>query len=234
TSFYYWCFVKGTALLPSGIAGMVSGAIPFCAMGVTLICLKSEQVTWKKGLGIFVGFLGVACMARPWQSGAVDLVGVSYILVGCLSLGASFVYTRKYLSPTGLSAMTLSIYQMGFALAGLLPITDYSGMGAIAASPGALVGCLLGLGLIGTGLAFALYYHIVDELGAVTASSVSYLAPVVAFFIGWLIMGEPVHATDFLAMAFIFSGVFLLRDSSERTPTNHVSPTLKSHAGNLH
>ncbi len=211
TSFYYYCFIKGTALLPSGIAGMVSGAIPFCTMGVTLVCLKSERVTVKKGLGILVGFAGVACMARPWHSGAVDLAGVAYILVGCFSLGASFVYTRKYLTPKGIPALALAVYQMALALAGLALVTDYSGMGAIAASPRALWGCLLGLGLMGTGLAFALYYYIVEQLGAVTASSVSYLAPVVAFFMGWFVMGEAVHATDFLAMACIFAGIFLLR-----------------------
>ena len=233
TSFYYWCFVKGTAMLPSNIAGMVSGAIPFCATAVTLVCVTSEAVTPKKIWGIAVGFAGVACMARPWEAGAVNMAGVAWILVGCLSLGTSFAYTRKYLTPQGIPALALSAYQMTLALAAMLLVTDYTGITAITQSPKALWGCLLGMGLLGTGIAFALYYYIVAGLGAVTASSVSYLAPVVAFFLGWFIMDDPVHGTDFLAMAFIFSGIILLRETPEKEQRTPPQRSGMSRTGNL-
>ena len=212
TSFYYYCFAKGTALLPSGIAGMASGAIPFCALAVTLFFLKTEKVTVRKLWGMAMGFLGVAFMARPWDSHGGDPWGVAWILMGCLSLGASFVYARKFLTPKGIPPLALSVYQIGLALVALVLITPYQGLGQISLSPKALWGCLIGLGLLGTGLAYVLYYYIVAKLGAVTASSVSYLPPVVAFFMGWCFMDEAVHTMDFLALACIFAGVLCLRE----------------------
>lgn len=69
------------------------------------------------------------------------------------------------------------------------------------------------LGLLGTAGAYIIYYFIVDKLGAVAASSVSYIPPVVALLIGALIVGEPIAAIDYAATFAIFTGVFLLKRS---------------------
>ena len=81
----------------------------------------------------------------------------------------------------------------------------------ILTSTHALVGLVVGLGLLGTGLAYILYYYIVKQLGAVSASSVTYIPPVVALLIGALIVGEPIEMADYGATLLIFTGVFLLK-----------------------
>ena len=80
----------------------------------------------------------------------------------------------------------------------------------------AAVGIVLGLGLLGTGVAYILYYFIVQRLGALAASSVTYIPPVVALAIGVLFAHEPIHSLDLLAMVCILGGVFLLQ--SGRNP----------------
>ena len=60
-------------------------------------------------------------------------------------------------------------------------------------------------------MAYILYYVIVDRLGAVTASSVTYIPPVVALLIGWALVGEPVDIQDVAAISLILGGVVLLR-----------------------
>ncbi len=74
-----------------------------------------------------------------------------------------------------------------------------------------MVGIIFGLGLAGTGLAYMLYYYIVENLGAVSASSATYIPPVVAVFIGYVFVQEPISLLDVTAMALILAGVFLLR-----------------------
>ena len=66
-------------------------------------------------------------------------------------------------------------------------------------------------GLLGTGLAYIIYYFIVEKMGAVSASSVTYIPPVVALLIGALIVGEPIALADYTATLLIFIGVFLLK-----------------------
>jgi drug/metabolite transporter (DMT)-like permease len=70
---------------------------------------------------------------------------------------------------------------------------------------------VLGLGLTGTGMAYMLYYFIVGRLGALAASSVTYIPPVVALLMGLTIAHEPMRPLDLLAMAAILGGVYLLQ-----------------------
>lgn len=90
-------------------------------------------------------------------------------------------------------------------------MTDFHGITRITAHTGALVGLVLGLGLLGTGLAYMLYYFIVQRLGALAASSVTYIPPVVALLMGMLFAGEAIGPLQLLAMACILSGVYLLQ-----------------------
>jgi drug/metabolite transporter (DMT)-like permease len=105
----------------------------------------------------------------------------------------------------------LTTYQMGLALTTLLIVTDLEGVTAIARDATAAIALVVGLGLLGTGLAYILYYYIVDRLGAVTASSATYIPPVVALAIGWQLVNEPLDWLDGLAVALILAGVVVLQ-----------------------
>jgi drug/metabolite transporter (DMT)-like permease len=132
TSVYYFAFAKGTSLLPSGIAGALSGAIAI-----------------------------------------VSLVAAAALLRGEATLAA---------------------------------VTNYDGITGIRHDPRAAVALVVGLGLLGTGIAYILYYRIVERLGAVVASSATYIPPVVALLIGWLLVDEPIDGLDLAAMLLILSG----------------------------
>jgi drug/metabolite transporter (DMT)-like permease len=134
-----------------------------------------------------------------------------YMMLGSLSIGCSFVYAKRFLTSLNISAVALCTYQIGLALLILLVVTDKSGMQHITDSPKAMLGVSLGLGLSGTGVAYILYYFIVERLGAVVAASATYIPPVIALLIGVFVAGEPVHALDVIAIAAILGGVFVLQ-----------------------
>ncbi len=130
TSLYYFAFAAGTALLPSGIAGALSGAIPLFTFACAFVFLRTEQATPVRLLGILVGFGGVLLVARPWEStGEVDPLGVAYMLLGSASVGLSFVYAKRFVTPLGVAPAALTTYQIGLALLTLLVLTDLDGMG---------------------------------------------------------------------------------------------------------
>ncbi len=74
----------------------------------------------------------------------------------------------------------------------------------------------MGWGCCGTGLAYVIYYYIVENLGAVAAAGVTYIPPVVALVIGVFLAGEVIHPLGYLAMVLILSGVALLQFGSRR------------------
>lgn len=131
TTVYYFAFAKGTALLPSSIAGLLSGAIPLFTFICAWLFLREEKINMTKAAGIALGFLGVLLIARPWsRSGAIDIAGVSYMILGSMSVGCSFVYARKFISPLKLPAIALTTYQIGLAMIFLFATTSLNGIGA--------------------------------------------------------------------------------------------------------
>ena len=213
TVFYYYAFAKGAAVLPSSVAGMLSGAIPLFACVLTALFLRSEPLSRRKIAGVMLGFLGVLLIARPWSNDAngLDLRGAGYMVLGSLSIGGSFVYAKRYMSKLDISPLALCTYQIGLALCILAVVTPFAGLSRIGSSTVALAGLVLGLGLTGTGIAYVLYYFIVQRMGAVQASTVTYLPPVVALLIGCLLVGEPLRGADLIAMGSILCGVYAIQ-----------------------
>lgn len=213
TAVYYYCFVKGTSLLLSGVAGAVSGAIPLFSFLLAILFIDEEKASITKVIGILIGFAGVAIIGRPsaTELTGTNLEGVFYMVVGSLSVGASFVYAKKFIMPLKIPAVALTTYQLGLGLLVLALFTDWEGIDLIFTNAHASVGLIVGLGLLGTGLAYIIYYYIVDNLGAVAASSVTYIPPVVALLIGALLVNEPIAHIDYGATGLIFLGVFLLK-----------------------
>lgn len=218
TVIYYWAFASGTSLLLSGVSGVLSGAIPLFSFIVAAIFLRQEKITVMRLCGLMLGFAGVILIAKPWQvSGeSISLAGVGYMILGSLSVGISFVYAKKFLADKQIAPLALTTYQIGLALVILACITPFTGITAIAQDSTASLGLIIGLGLLGTGGAYLTYYYLILNLGAVVASSVTYIPPVVALIVGFLAANEQLGVTEILSMVLIMSGVFLLQRPSRR------------------
>ncbi|WP_116473323.1 DMT family transporter [Zobellella maritima] len=221
TVIYYYGFAKGTSLLPSGVAGALSGAIPIFALLISMLLPSGEAVSIKRLLGLAAGLSGVILIARPFsgEAAATNVEGVIYMVSGSLSVGASFIYARKYIVPLNISSAALTTYQLGLSLIILCIITDYSGMASINADLHAAAGVFLGLGLLGTGLAYLIYYYLIAQWGAVSASSVTYIPPVVALLIGSILMGEDIGAIEYVATGLIVIAVMLINQKTHNTVT---------------
>lgn len=215
TVIYYYAFTTGTAMLPSSIAGMLSGAIPLFTFICAWLFLREERIDLSKAAGVAMGLIGVLLIARPWSTSAdINLVGIAYILFGSLSVGGSFVYARKFVSPLKMPAVALTTYQIGLAMLFLLAVTKLDGIEKVFDDTRAWTSLIFSLGLLGTGMAYVAYYHIVENLGAVAASSVTYIPPIVALLIGVTLVGESINAMEYLAIAFILVGVAILQFGS--------------------
>jgi drug/metabolite transporter (DMT)-like permease len=139
------------------------------------------------------------------------MLGVTYMIAGSMSVGCSFVYARKFISPLKLPAVALATYQIGLAMIFLFLVTSLHGIGDVFKDTRAWIGLIFGLGLLGTGLAYVIYYYIVENLGAVAAAGVTYIPPVVALVIGVFLVGDTIHPLGYAAMILILSGVAVLQ-----------------------
>jgi len=209
---YFYGFAEGTALLKSGLAGAVSAAIPLFSLLAAIILLPDEKMTFQRMGGLLLGLIGVVLIAKPFSSdlGENLLQGVLWMTLGSFSLGVSFVYARKFITPLAIPAAALTTYQLGFGSVILFAVTDINGISVLTEHPQALWVLVIGLGLIGTGIAYVLYYYIIEKLGAVKASALTYVPPVVALFLGAVLLGEDIAVIDILATILIFAGVVFI------------------------
>ena len=209
---YYYGFTKGSSLLLSGVAGALSGLTPILSFLLAVMFLAEERVSTYKALGVLAGFLGVLLIARPFSAdiASTSIEGVFYNIVGSLSVGASFVYAKKYVIPLNIPFAALITYQLALSLVILTLLIDLNGIGGIWRDPYVAAGLFLGLGVVGTGLAYIIYYYIIDRLGAVSASSVAYIPPVVAIVIGVFLVGERIDPWEYMGAALILTGILLL------------------------
>ena len=93
----------------------------------------------------------------------------------------------RYLTNRGLPPLVLSTGQLIAATGLLLLATPFGGLSAPTWRTDA-VAALLALGIIGTGIAYVINYRIISDDGPVLASTVTYLLPVVAVILGWLVV----------------------------------------------
>lgn len=229
TAFSYVAMAKGTALLPSSIAGVLGASPPLFTVIASGLFLRHERMNRLMAGSVVLGLAGIALIAHPWGSmgaeTAVSAEGVAWMIAGSIAFGLSYIYVRRFITPLGIEPLAVVTWQIGLAFLMLLMLTDTTGMGHIFYDWRALAGLVIGLGLLGTGAAFLLYYFLLQELGAVAAAGAVYITPVVALFIGWLV-GERVGLVEVLAVALVVGSVVLLEVGRQRT-LSAVVPSLQ-------
>jgi len=195
----------GELEVPSGLtAVLIAPASLFVAAFAPLID-PSEKVPPTALGGMILGLAGVALCV------GVDSVHSIWAFLGALAMvGAAVCYAlssfvvKRY---RGLTSVTTSFISIVVATVLTLPA-------AIATAPSELPGlratlAMLVLGVIGTALAFVIFYKLIDETGAGRASLVSYLAPGVALLYGALLLDEEITLAAIAGLALILGGVAL-------------------------
>ena len=176
--------------------------------------LFSERLTGRKAVCVVLSLVGMVLVSGFAEGGipaVSELKGVALGLIAAV-LYASVVIMNKKLP--GLDAYEKTIIQLLGAAAALVPYLLFAGRPAAAAwTPGVLV-MLLIVGVVHTGLAYALYFGSMDGLKAQTVALLSYLDPVVALALSALVLKE--HMTPFgIAGAALIIGAAVLSELKE-------------------
>lgn len=175
----------------AGLAGVLVGSTPLLTMAIAASALPAERATARKVTGLIAGFLGVVLVIGPWRDAGGSIGGQLACLGAAVSYAAGFVYVRKYLSPLGLAPLALAASQLLAATALQAAATPFFAWHTPDFT-GRVTGSILLLGLLGTGLAYVLYFRLIGDVGATNASAVNYLVPVAAVLVSVTLLGEPI------------------------------------------
>lgn len=196
----------GQQWIASSLAGVLNGSVPIFIALFALVLDRSERPTGIRVAGIGLGFLGVVAVY------GLDVGTDRYALLGAICLTGSSIgyaigplYAKSRLSrvePLGIVAVLLSAASVATLPLALADLPD-------AVPSAAAVGSVAMVGVVGTGLAFALYYRIMQTIGPARTSVVAYLIPGVAVLYGATLLDEPVGGGIAIGLMLILAGSYL-------------------------
>ena len=204
-------FTEAETQVSSSVAGILNGLTPLFVLliGIAFFRMKFSLL---KMAGILLGFAGCAALIlfSKGEEASTDAYYAMLIVVATFLYGLSNNIISKFLQGCNPILMTgVAMALMGpFAFAWLIT-TDFTtrlheahAMPALASS--------MALGAIGTSIALVTYNYLIQTTGALFGSTVTYFMPLVA--IAWgMADGETIGAMDFVALAAILFGVYLVR-----------------------
>ena len=208
----YLLFAVGEQHVASATAGMLNATTPLWTVLIALGTRHQRAVTARQAAGLVIGFGGAVLIFAPWRAvSGLASIGAVACLAAAACYAVSYVYMDKFLARRGIGPVVLSACQLGAASVWLAIALGVDGAPAPRLDA-TMVASVLILGLIGTGAAYVLNYQIIASVGATVASTVTYLLPVVAIILGFLVLGERITLAALAGIALILAGVALSRN----------------------
>lgn len=201
----------GETQIDSALAAILNGTVPLFTIVIAHFWLHDERMNPARVAGLIVGFIGVVVLVGGdlGESGVGgNLWGEVAVVAAAVSYAVSAVFSRKYLrgqSPVVQSFMTLLV--AGFFMTVAVPVAE---------SPVVLPTlpivwlAVAWLGLLGSCLAYVLYFSLMNAWGPTRSSMVSYVFPVVGLFLGITLLGERAGWRLLAGTALVVAGIVIV------------------------
>jgi drug/metabolite transporter (DMT)-like permease len=204
------CFSYALLSISTGLSSILNATVPLFGAVVAWLWLH-DKPHGSRVLGLGIGFVGVALLAwdkasfRPDASGVTTGWAVLACLLAttCYALAAS--YTKKYMA--GIAPLVSATGSQLSAAVVLVPLAAWNwpdhavslrAWGAVAM-----------LGVLCTGVAYILYFRLIERAGPAKALAVTFAIPVFAVLYGVVLLGETVTAWMALCGVVIITGTVL-------------------------
>lgn len=193
--------------VPSGLAALIIAAVPLWV--VLLRAVTGDKVARGTMAGVFLGFIGVSVLVLPsGGSSGASLFHLLLIVVASISWATGSFVSKKLPLPkdpflsTGIQMLTGGIVM---TLAGVVR-GETTGLDPSTFS-GASIAAFVYLIVFGSLLAFTAYVWLLQNAPISKVSTYAYVNPVVAIFVGWLILDEKVTPVIILGASIIVAAV---------------------------
>lgn len=193
--------------LPSSTTGLLIAAVPLAGLAIAFLTGRAERLNPVAWLGLALGIVGVAALVGLDVSGS-DLGAVAEIGVVVVGYAAGpAILSRPLAGLPGIGIMATALTVSAVAYVPVVLLAD----GVPGPLPSAkVVWSVLALALVCTAVAFMLLFALVNEVGPVRATTITYLNPAVAVVAGAVVLGEPVTVWTVVGFALVVTGSYLV------------------------
>jgi drug/metabolite transporter (DMT)-like permease len=206
--------------VPSGITALLVATVSLWLVIVDWLRPGGVRPVPRVVVGLLMGFAGMALLVGPAHlggSGRVDPRGAAVLVIASLAWACGSLYSKHGGMPS--SAM-LGVAMQGLAGGVILLIVGlFAGefhalhVSAISVRSWLALGYLI---VFGSGIGFSAYLYILQKSTAARVATYAFANPVVALFLGWLILGEAITLRTVVAAAIILTSVILVITAPHR------------------
>jgi probable blue pigment (indigoidine) exporter len=205
--------------LPGGTAAVLGAAQPLlvAALGAALL---RERPGRPALLAALAAPLGVALVVLRPDAG-LDPLGVAAGLAGTAAMAAGLVLTRRWGRPAGVGTLAATSWQLvagGLLIAPVAAVVE----GAPPAPDGPALLGYAWLGLIGTALAYTLWFRGAARLPVARVSVLGTLSPLTAAALGWLVLDQTLSPPQLAGFAVALGAMVLGQVAPARTGTSRL------------
>lgn len=208
-------FALGERTVPSSTAAILNATTPIWTLLLSF-AVTSTRLTRLMSLGVVLGFSGVLLVVyghntpdptavTPTITHADFLRGVAFISSAALGYAIATTIAKSKLK--GLDPIGLATTQLSLASLIVLPVALFTQHPTNLSL--ATIAAMATLGVLGSGLAYLLYYNLLAHISATHVVAVSYLLPIWGLFWGYL-AHEPITWTACTGVAIVIAGLIVM------------------------
>ncbi|MGA3036520.1 MAG: DMT family transporter [Vulcanimicrobiaceae bacterium] len=206
----YLVFASCETQISSGLASIISATTPIFTAIIAHVRTKDERFSVNSIIGIALGFVGIVVLVGPDVVHGFNLASVAQLacFIAPICYGFALVNGRSF---RGTSPIVVSTCQLIVSSVIVLPfelIVDKPWM--LPMPSAATWAAMLGMAVLATSAAYIVYFALINYAGAVSASLVTLIVPVVALFLGGLFLHEHLGWGMVAGMALILIGLIAL------------------------
>ena len=208
-----WILI-GTAeqKISSGLAGLLIASVPIWA--TIFASLKGDKTVWhrKRLFGLVLGFIGLIFVVGVESiKGSSDPLSIAMVLVAAVGYSYAVMFVQSGLpgvSGVAINAVAMLITSLFYAPFAFHQWPSHS----ISSSA---IWSVIGLGVLSTGAAFAIFFALTPIIGVARASLVTYLNTAFAVVLGVIILSEPLTIGIILGLPLVLIGSYYASRKSE-------------------
>ena len=197
----------------SGLAALIVASVPLWVMVIQTLVLRSERATARGIGGLALGIAGIVVLMWPRLTsgtslGHRELMGAGGLLFASASWALGSVCARRW--QVGVDALAATGWEMTFAGIVNLSIALVTGEFHHAVWTTRGVGAIIYLIVFGSWIGFSAYIWLLNHVPTTKVATYAYVNPVVAVFLGWLVLSERVDFYVYAGTIVIVAAVVLV------------------------
>ena len=200
--------VWGQTAISGGLASILNASTPVFTVLLAHFFTRDERLTAGRLTGVLLGLLGVAVMIGPEALAGLgsSVAGQLAIIGAAICYACAGIFGRRFADQPPLVTAAGQVTASSCLMLPLMLLVDQPWTLAM---PGiATWGALLAMALLGTALAYMIYFRILATAGATNILLVTLLVPVSAVLLGMIFIGERLEPYHLPGIALI--GISLL------------------------